>query len=402
MDFRDDWETGSFEEDDANPESEEVDRSDRHLGSRLMDDYMREVRATPLLEREEEVRLATEFRQSREHLAEVLLSLPEPWAEIVLGEDREGPRRGRRWPLKQLEASFQQLLECAEEPGSESIAALVQEAKTHKRRLDRSRETLLRSNLRLVIHLAKKLKGRGIPFLDLIQEGNLGLMTGLEKYECERGNRFSTYAVWWIRNTLFKAVAEKNRLIRLPEHVKAAVGAVRREMGDLSGELGRRPTEKELADRMDLPVEKVIELLTVVKDPRPLENFGAESDRPQLVTQVPDTKVVDPLKRTLNREMRKNVTKALRILGPSEERVIRLRFGMDGEAPMSLRQIGEVCDLSHERVRQIQRAAIRKLRAAKDSLFGNSLATMPLARETDSSGNEFRRLSLHLEAPLKH
>jgi RNA polymerase primary sigma factor len=402
MDFRDDWETGSFEEDDANPESEEVDRSDRHLGSRLMDDYMREVRATPLLEREEEVRLATEFRQSREHLAEVLLSLPEPWAEIVLGEDREGPRRGRRWPLKQLEASFQQLLECAEEPGSESIAALVQEAKTHKRRLDRSRETLLRSNLRLVIHLAKKLKGRGIPFLDLIQEGNLGLMTGLEKYECERGNRFSTYAVWWIRNTLFKAVAEKNRLIRLPEHVKAAVGAVRREMGDLSGELGRRPTEKELADRMDLPVEKVIELLTVVKDPRPLENFGAESDRPQLVTQVPDTKVVDPLKRTLNREMRKNVTKALRILGPSEERVIRLRFGMDGEAPMSLRQIGEVCDLSHERVRQIQRAAIRKLRAAKDSLFGNSLAAMPLARETDSSGNEFRRLSLHLEAPLKH
>ena len=367
-----------------------------------MDDYMREVRSTPLLEREEEVRLATEFRQSREALAAVLLRLPEPWAETVLGEDREGPQLGRRWSLKRLEASFQQLLECAEEPGSEPIAALVQEARAHKRRLDRSRETLLRSNLRLVIHLAKKLKGRGIPFLDLIQEGNLGLMTALEKYECERGNRFSTYAVWWIRNTLFKAMAQKNRLIRLPEHVKAAIGAVRREMGDLSGELGRRPTEKEIADRMDLPVEKVIELLTVVKDPRPLENFGAETDGPQLIAQVPDTNVVDPLKRTLKREMRTNVTKALRILSPSEERVIRLRFGMDGEAPMSLRQIGNACKLSHERVRLIQRAALRKLRAAKDSLFGHSLAAMPLARETDSSGDGSRRLSLHLEAPLKH
>jgi RNA polymerase primary sigma factor len=386
MDPRDDWKTGSFEENSSTPEREEVDHRDRNLGFRFMDDYMREVRATPLLAREEEMGLAAELHESREALARILLSLPEPWAGAVLGGDREGAKLGGRWPLKRLETCYRRLLECAEEPGAEAISSLVREAGNSKRRLARARETLLRSNLRLVIHLAKKLRGCGVPFLDLIQEGNLGLMTALERYEHERGNRFSTYAVWWIRKSLFTAMARKTRLIRLPEHVRTAVSAVRREAQRLAGELGRRPTESEIADRMELPVEKVVQLFTVVRNPEPLEDFGVETGGPQHLAQIPDARAADPLKRMLNREKRRRVHRALRLLSRAEERVIRLRFGMDGDEPMSLRRIGEACGLSHERVRQIQRAAIRKLRAAKESLSGPLVATVPAARATDSRG----------------
>jgi RNA polymerase primary sigma factor len=351
------------------PQEEHRAEDDRPVESRLVGDYLQEVRATPLLDRAEESKLAARLQHSREALAGLLLRLPQPWRGRVLEDDPDGPELGREWPLKRLEAAYQRLAETMDDPDARPIAGMVQEAEGHKGDLDRARDTLIRANLRLVIFMAKKFRNHGLSLLDLIQEGNVGLLRALDKYELERGHKFSTYAVWWIRNGISKAIAHRSRLIRLPEHVRLARQCLKRSVADLASSLGRRPTTREIAARMALPEEKVVELLTLSPDPAPLESPGTEDKPPAAVAKVPDPASPDPLKTTMKREMRRKLLAALRALSPTEQRIVTLRFGMTGDEPLTFRQIGKICNLSHERVRQLYRAALRKLRNARDWLF---------------------------------
>jgi RNA polymerase sigma factor (sigma-70 family) len=344
-------------------DEDEIQPDDRPLSTRLLDDYMRDLRATPLLGREEEVRLAREIQRSREVLAGLLLRLPEPWRTRVVGDDAEGPELGSKWPLRRLEESYQRFLGCLAERNGHSLAGFVAKARRHKRRLDAAREEMILANLGLVVYMAKRYSNSGIPLLDLIQEGNVGLMRALEKFECERGHKFSTYAVWWIRQSLSKAIVHKTRIIRLPEHIKRSIQQMNRDTAELTRRLGRKPTRKEIASRMGLPVKKVTELLTLVPVARPLENFGVKTDQPALLARVPDSSQPDPLKMTVRRELRETLLAALRGLSPTEKRIVKLRFGIDRDRPLTLREIGEMYNVSHEKVRQVQRTALKKLRA---------------------------------------
>jgi RNA polymerase primary sigma factor len=344
-------------------DGEEIRHDDRPLTTRLLDDYMRDLRATPLLVKEEEVRLAREIQQSREEFAGLLMRLPEPWRTRVVGHDPEGPKLGSKWPLRSLEESYGRLLDELEAGNGHPLAAFVGEARGHKQRLDAAREEMILANLGLVVYLAKKFTNSGIPLLDLIQEGNVGLMRALEKFECERGHKFSTYAVWWIRQSLSKAIVHKTRIIRLPEHIKRAIQNMNREMAELTHVLGRKPSQKETAAKMGVPVKKVNELLGLAPAARSLENFGAKTDQPAILARVPDTSLPDPLKMTVKRELRETLLAALRGLSPTEKRIVKLRFGIDQDRALTLREIGEMYNISHEKVRQVQRTALKKLRA---------------------------------------
>jgi RNA polymerase sigma factor (sigma-70 family) len=326
--------------------------------------YLREVARVKLLDREEETRLSIQLQQSRETFAKLVLRLPEPWRNRVLEDDEEGPKLGRKWPLDQLEACHHRLVDCTREPDGQQIAAIVRAARRHKRRIDRAREALIQANLRLVVYTVKTVGSRGVSFLDLVQEGNLGLMKAVEKFEWERGCRLSYYAVWWIRQAIFRAFIERARLVRLPAHVKTLIGRLKHAASELGDSLGRKPTRNELATKMGLPVEKVVELLTVSRDAYPLEAFGTEEDKPGFLSYLPDSSSPDPLKTILEGEDRGRVSEALGALPRKEALILRLRFGIDCRRPHTLKEIGRKLNLTRERIRQIESAALAKVHDA--------------------------------------
>jgi RNA polymerase sigma factor (sigma-70 family) len=329
--------------------------------------YLREMGSTALIDEHQEVELARELQEGREEIAKVARRLPASARPHLLGEDLSGPKRGREWPLDDMEGFYEKLVRHNREfPKEARVAALARQARAAKRHVDHARDALILANLRLVVHIAKKYLNHGISFMDLIQEGNIGLMKAVEKFEYERGNKFSTYAYWWIKQAIERAIADKARVIRIPVHVNEKIKKISRVSRELAETLGRKPTPPEIAKKLRMPISKVEEILGVVQDPQALEDMSGDDDSPSLLRFVADPNAPCPLERTVDRELREKVEKTLKVLSSREEDIIRLRFGIGREMPYTLEEIGRVMGLSRERVRQIEATALKKIQQAED------------------------------------
>ena len=245
---------------------------------------------------------------------------------------------------------------------AEEIKEAVRHLDQADEKVKRGKAELVEANLRLVVSIAKKYTNRGLQFLDLIQEGNIGLMKAVDKFEYKRGYKFSTYATWWIRQAITRAIADQARTIRIPVHMIETINKLIRTSRHLVQKLGREPNPEEIAERMDLPLDKVRKILKIAREPISLETPIGEEEDSHLGDFIEDKKAISPLEAAIRYDLQRQINNALGTLTPREEKVLRKRFGIGESTDHTLEEVGQDFEVTRERIRQIEAKALRKLR----------------------------------------
>ena len=310
--------------------------------------YLKEIGRVPLLSSDEEIQLALDIlagSQAEERKKEAFPAIWRIEKNIKLTESQ----RRTQVTEEKLNLNEEQLAELSE------LDAVLRKGEKAKQRLSEA-------NLRLVVSIAKRYVGRGMQFLDLIQEGNLGLIKAVEKFDHTKGFKFSTYATWWIRQAITRAIADQARTIRIPVHMVETINKVKKVSSQLLHEMGHEPSVDEVAERLGMPADKVREIMRVAQEPVSMEAPIGEEEDSHLGDFIPDEDAPVPAEAASHTLLKEQLAQVLKSLTPREEKVLRLRFGLEDGRPRTLEEVGKEFNVTRERIRQIEAKALRKLR----------------------------------------